>query len=243
MPNSDSHVLEDRLSISHPAPPRCGSLLLSISADVSSTDDVIAFEGLYIDSFSQDFKTAASYRGQNANMHMCEAMIGLYDSTNDPKYLLRAAAVAKKLCVELAPMPGRVIEHYGREWKPDAEKNKDADPSSEEYIFRPYGFQVSTAQHSTAQHSTAQHSTAHSARRVHVAGRCAALRCAALRCAALRCAALRCAALHCTALHCSTELKCLALYVSLEPIDMFLSRINILYIQVHTTSTHTPTHI
>lgn len=72
---------------------------------------------------------------------MCEAMINLYESTHDLKYLIRAAQVARKLCVELAPSSGRVIEHYGSDWIPDPEKNKDADTSSEEYIFRPYGFQ------------------------------------------------------------------------------------------------------
>ena len=36
---------------------------------------------------------------------------------------------------------GKVVEHYTSEWEPDPEKNKGVDPASEEYIFRPFGFQ------------------------------------------------------------------------------------------------------
>ena len=36
---------------------------------------------------------------------------------------------------------GCIVEHYTSEWQPDPDKNRDADPSSEEYIFRPFGFQ------------------------------------------------------------------------------------------------------
>ena len=38
-----------------------------------------------------------------------------------------------------------MCEHYTTEWAADPEKNKDVDPSSEEYIFRPYGFQQPAA--------------------------------------------------------------------------------------------------
>jgi mannose/cellobiose epimerase-like protein (N-acyl-D-glucosamine 2-epimerase family) len=31
--------------------------------------------GLYVDSFPRDFSAPAAYRGQNANMHMCEAQV------------------------------------------------------------------------------------------------------------------------------------------------------------------------
>lgn len=100
--------------------------------------------GLYIDSFPRDFSAPNPYRGQNANMHMCEAQIALYEATGDRIHLTRATEIAHKLCVHLpntAGCEGKVVEHYTSDWQPDPEKNKGVDPSSEEYIFRPFGFQ------------------------------------------------------------------------------------------------------
>jgi len=100
--------------------------------------------GLYIDSFPMDFSAANTYRGQNANMHMCEAHLALYEALGERFHLERATAIAHKLVVALptaAGCFGRVIEHYSSAWAPDPEKNRGADPNSEEYIFRPYGFQ------------------------------------------------------------------------------------------------------
>ena len=39
--------------------------------------------GLYVDSFNRDFSIPNEYRGQNANMHMCEAMIAVYEYNKD----------------------------------------------------------------------------------------------------------------------------------------------------------------
>ena len=86
--------------------------------------------------------TANPYRGQNANMHMAEALIALYEATGEVRHLSRAASIAPKT-VELAQGCGWVIEHYDASWAADPHKNRDADPSSEEYIFRPPGFQPS----------------------------------------------------------------------------------------------------
>jgi mannose/cellobiose epimerase-like protein (N-acyl-D-glucosamine 2-epimerase family) len=98
--------------------------------------------GLYIDSYNRDFSDASNYRGQNANMHMCEAMIACFEATGEVALLRRASAIARKLCLELAPARGgHVYEHYTEDWRPDPGKNRDADPQSEEYIFRPFGFQ------------------------------------------------------------------------------------------------------
>ena len=76
---------------------------------------------------------------------MCEALIAVYEARRDPAILQRAVNVARRLTVELcAPSTGSngwVIEHYTSDWVPDPLKNKDADPLSEEYIFRPPGFQ------------------------------------------------------------------------------------------------------
>jgi mannose/cellobiose epimerase-like protein (N-acyl-D-glucosamine 2-epimerase family) len=76
--------------------------------------------GLYIDSFDRELEQANPYRGQNANMHMCEAMIALFEATSEAKYLERATQISHKLCVELAAAAGcegRVCEHYTSDWQ------------------------------------------------------------------------------------------------------------------------------
>ena len=54
---------------------------------------------------------------------------------------LRLRALKEAAAQTAAGCYGRVCEHYTSDWVPDPEKNKDADPASEEYIFRPFGFQ------------------------------------------------------------------------------------------------------
>jgi len=41
--------------------------------------------GLYADEISADWSTVSKYRGQNANMHSCEALIAAYEATNEKK--------------------------------------------------------------------------------------------------------------------------------------------------------------
>ena len=64
-------------------------------------------QGLYIDSFLQDFKAAPPYRGQNANMHMCEAQIALFEALGQKQYLERATMIAHRLVVELPTKAGK----------------------------------------------------------------------------------------------------------------------------------------
>ena len=63
--------------------------------------------GLYIDSFSRDFKAASPYRGQNANMHICEAQIALFEALGQIRYLKRATGIAHRLVVELPTKAGK----------------------------------------------------------------------------------------------------------------------------------------
>ena len=46
--------------------------------------------GLYADEASADWKTLSPYRGQNANMHSCEALIAAFEASGDRRYLARA---------------------------------------------------------------------------------------------------------------------------------------------------------
>ena len=80
----------------------------------------------------------SDYRGQNANMHMCEAMLAAYQASDDVRYLDRALALAEHMTRRQAALSnGLVWEHYDVHWKIDWDFNKD-DPKN---LFRPWGFQ------------------------------------------------------------------------------------------------------
>jgi mannose/cellobiose epimerase-like protein (N-acyl-D-glucosamine 2-epimerase family) len=93
--------------------------------------------GLCRSRFSADWSEADDYRGQNANMHTCEAMLAAYEVTGDSTYLERAREIAHGLTVECAATNGRLWEHYTPAWEPDMEYNRD-DPHHQ---FRPWGYQ------------------------------------------------------------------------------------------------------
>ena len=94
--------------------------------------------GLYVDEIAaSDWKAVGPYRGQNANMHMCDAMYWAAKATGDDRFLDRAILLARRICVELASgTDGRVWEHYTQDWQHDFDYNKD-DPK---HLFRPYGY-------------------------------------------------------------------------------------------------------
>lgn len=101
--------------------------------------------GLYADEASADWQTLSPYRGQNANMHACEACLAAWDATLDAKYLQRAltlaTSVTQRLAAQAAPLAADgalVWEHWQRDWTPDWDYNRH-DRSN---IFRPWGFQT-----------------------------------------------------------------------------------------------------
>ena len=94
---------------------------------------------LYADEISSDWVIVNNYRGQNANMHTCEALIQAFESTSEHKYLDRALLVAKNICVRQAGLAdGLIWEHYDEDWQVDWSYNKNAPDD----LFRPWGFQV-----------------------------------------------------------------------------------------------------
>ena len=96
-------------------------------------------DGLYVDEISADWKSVSPYRGQNANMHMCEAMMAAFDATGKKHYLDRAHRIAHSIMFKLLPQSGNLIwEHYNEEWKIDWNYNKDYTKSE----FRPYGYVI-----------------------------------------------------------------------------------------------------
>ncbi len=93
--------------------------------------------GLYADEATPDWQLSG-YRGQNANMHACEALLAAYEATHDTRYLSRAALVADNMVNRQAALTdGLVWEHYRSDWSPDWAYNK-GDHSN---IFRPWGYQ------------------------------------------------------------------------------------------------------
>jgi mannose/cellobiose epimerase-like protein (N-acyl-D-glucosamine 2-epimerase family) len=94
--------------------------------------------GLYADEATPDWQTAA-YRGQNANMHACEAMLAAHAATFDARYLNRALTLATSIAQRQAALAdGLVWEHYKADWTPDWDYNRHDKTN----IFRPWGFQT-----------------------------------------------------------------------------------------------------
>ena len=93
---------------------------------------------LYVDEIAAgDWSHIDAYRGQNANMHMCEAMLACWEATGEKFYIDRAQILATRICQELpSRTDGLIWEHYKSDWTHDWEYNKD-DPR---HLFRPYGY-------------------------------------------------------------------------------------------------------
>lgn len=95
-------------------------------------------DGLYADEATRDWSVLSSYRGQNANMHACEALLAAHQATGELRYLERAYTVAYNITQRQAERCGGLIwEHYDAHWQPDWRFNID-DP---ENLFRPWGYQ------------------------------------------------------------------------------------------------------
>ncbi|MGH8158758.1 MAG: AGE family epimerase/isomerase [Rhodanobacter sp.] len=93
--------------------------------------------GLYRDEADADWHFSG-YRGQNANMHLCEAMLAAYQASDEPRYLERALTLADHMTRRQAAQAGGLVwEHYDRDWKIDWDYHRD-DPK---HLFRPWGFQ------------------------------------------------------------------------------------------------------
>ncbi len=94
--------------------------------------------GLYADEATSDWSIVSPYRGQNANMHSCEALIAAYEATGEASFLDRAYDLAKLITIDLAgKSDGLVWEHFTENLDIDWKYNKD-DPRN---LYRPWGFQ------------------------------------------------------------------------------------------------------
>lgn len=94
--------------------------------------------GLYADEASADWSKVSAYRGQNANMHCCEALLAAHQATGDSAFLERAYILAKTVAVTLAgKSDGLIWEHFHEDLAIDWEYNRN-DPKN---LYRPWGFQ------------------------------------------------------------------------------------------------------
>lgn len=94
--------------------------------------------GLYADEASADWSQLAPYRGQNANMHACEALISAFEATGDKVYLHRAETLAHNITMRQAALCDNTVwEHYKQDWSVDMDYNRHDSTN----IFRPWGFQ------------------------------------------------------------------------------------------------------
>lgn len=93
--------------------------------------------GLYRDEADFDWHFTP-YRGQNANMHLCEAMLAAYDASGERRYLDRALLLADHITRRQAAKAGGLVwEHYDADWNIDWDYNRD----NPKHLFRPWGFQ------------------------------------------------------------------------------------------------------
>ncbi|MFP5389960.1 MAG: AGE family epimerase/isomerase [Gammaproteobacteria bacterium] len=93
--------------------------------------------GLYADEATADWQVG-SYRGQNANMHACEALITAFEATGEVRYLHRAETLARNIAVRQAALADNMVwEHYNSDWSVDPDYNRHDSTN----IFRPWGYQ------------------------------------------------------------------------------------------------------
>lgn len=92
----------------------------------------------YADERDETLKILDPYRGQNANMHLCEALLAAYDATGQQRFIDRASLLARRFAVELAAhSDGMIWEHYDEQWRCDMQYNIDKPDD----LFKPWGFQ------------------------------------------------------------------------------------------------------
>jgi mannose/cellobiose epimerase-like protein (N-acyl-D-glucosamine 2-epimerase family) len=94
--------------------------------------------GLCADHASGDWSDLAPYRGQNANMHTCEALIAAYEATDENRFLDRAYEIADTFTRDVTRQTdGLLWEHYTEEWEADLDYNRD----QPRHQFRPWGYE------------------------------------------------------------------------------------------------------
>jgi mannose/cellobiose epimerase-like protein (N-acyl-D-glucosamine 2-epimerase family) len=107
--------------------------LLADIAEILETRFWNKAHGASVEEFREDWTAFSDYRGQNANMHLTEALMAAFEATGDASFLAKAESVADLILRRsAAAFDWRVPEHYHADWTVDREyKGSD--------MFRPYG--------------------------------------------------------------------------------------------------------
>jgi sulfoquinovose isomerase len=105
--------------------------------DITEVLNVRFWEARYgasAEEFAEDWAPVAEYRGQNANMHLTEALMAAFEATGDAAYLAKAESIADLILRHRAASADwRVPEHYRGDWTVDHEyRGSD--------MFRPFGY-------------------------------------------------------------------------------------------------------
>ncbi|MCO4836719.1 MAG: AGE family epimerase/isomerase [Oceanospirillaceae bacterium] len=95
--------------------------------------------GLFADQVHSESGQLSSYRGQNANMHACEALIAAFEATQDDQFLQQALRIANTIVnQQTASTHGLLWEHYNAGWQVDWTYNRH-DPQN---LYKPWGYQT-----------------------------------------------------------------------------------------------------
>ena len=79
-----------------------------------------ARHGASAEEFSRDWQPLDTYRGQNSNMHLTEALMAAHEATGEGEYLAMAESIADLLIRRITAANGwRLPEHFDQEWTVD----------------------------------------------------------------------------------------------------------------------------
>jgi mannose/cellobiose epimerase-like protein (N-acyl-D-glucosamine 2-epimerase family) len=107
--------------------------LLADVAEILETRFWDKAHGASAEEFRDDWMPFSDYRGQNANMHLTEALMAAFEATGDRGFLAKAESIADLILRRAAAAHDwRVPEHYRADWTVERDyKGSD--------MFRPYG--------------------------------------------------------------------------------------------------------
>ena len=117
------------MCVGHPDAPR-------LLADVTQVIEERFWDkaaGATTEEYNPDWSPMGTYRGQNSNMHLTEALMAAFEATGERGYLDKAESIASLIINRHARNEGwRVAEHFTENWEVD--RDYKGDP-----MFRPSG--------------------------------------------------------------------------------------------------------
>ena len=95
--------------------------------------------GLFADQVHSESGKLFSYRGKNANMYACEALIAAFEATQDNLFLQQALCIANTIVnQQTASTNGLLWEHYNDDWQVDWTYNQHHPQN----LYKPWGYQT-----------------------------------------------------------------------------------------------------